>query len=212
MTTKSFRNLLKRTFIRSIQSGIMIGIGITVYLLTSRYIGAFLFCIGLFVICNYGLPLYTGQVCYLLGRKKTYMIDLAPSIIWIGNFCGIVIISTLERLTRLGDTLFGSASAVMATKMADSLVSLFILGVFCNFCIFLAVDGYLNGKGELTKYLSIIFGVMVFVLCGFEHSIADMYYITMSGTWTWKNLVLLLVVSLGNTIGGLVFQLFKEVR
>ena len=85
-------------------------------------------------------------------------------------------------------------------------MSLFILGILCNVCIYIAVNGYANNPHEIGKYIALFMGVMVFIICGTEHSVADMYYWSVSGTLyaaPGESLLRLLVVSLGNIVGGL---------
>ncbi|MCM1441307.1 MAG: formate/nitrite transporter family protein, partial [Roseburia sp.] len=89
-------------------------------------------------------------------------------------------------------------------------LSLFILGVLCNILIFIAVDGFKNNPHELGKYLSLFFGVTVFILCGFEHCVADMFYFTAAGAWSADALVRLLVITLGNAVGGVLLPLCRE--
>ncbi len=54
-------------------------------------------------------------------------------------------------------------------------------------------------------------GVMVFILCGFEHCVANMYYFSVAGMWSGKTLLYLLVMTLGNAVGGVVFPVIRRV-
>jgi formate/nitrite transporter FocA (FNT family) len=60
------------------------------------------------------------------------------------------------------------------------------------------------------KYLSLFLGVIVFILCGFEHCIANMFYISMAGMWSGKAFVFLLVNTLGNAVGGWIIPVAKK--
>ena len=91
-------------------------------------------------------------------------------------------------------------------KLEDSVVSIFLLAVFCNILIYIAVEGFRRNPHELGKYLSLFFGVAVFILCGFEHCIANMYYFSIAGLWDGKALLYLLVMTFGNAIGGILFS------
>ena len=97
------------------------------------------------------------------------------------------------------------------TKLNDNLISIFILSVFCNILIFVAVDGFKNNPHEVGKYLSIFFGVTVFIICGFEHCVANMFYITMAGAWSGKALLFLIVNTIGNAVGGLLIPALKRI-
>ena len=98
------------------------------------------------------------------------------------------------------------------SKLNDSLLSIFILSVFCNFLIFIAVDGFRNNPHEVGKYLALFFGVMVFILCGFEHCVANMFYISMAGAWSGRALLFLLVNTAGNAAGGWILPLLRKIK
>ena len=89
----------------------------------------------------------------------------------------------------------------------------FLLGVICNILIYIAVNGYANAPHDLGKYLSLFFGVSVFILCGTEHSVADMYYWSVSGVLfsdPLQSLLRIVVISLGNVAGGVCFPLVEK--
>ena len=60
------------------------------------------------------------------------------------------------------------------------------------------------------KYLSLFLGVMVFILSGFEHSVADMFYFWMAGNWAGDAIIRLIVITLGNAAGGIIFAEAKR--
>jgi len=199
-----------KTLLNGVLAGICISIGGTVFLsLDNKVLGALFFTIGLFVICTHSFNLFTGKVCYALENKVSYIFDLL--IIWIGNFLGTVLVAKVLLLTRIGPSLQEKAISLVNVKLNDSLLSIFILAFFCNICIYIAVDGYKNNKHELGKYLAIFFGVMVFILCGFEHVVANMYYFSLTPTFDLNMLVYLLVMTLGNACGGLFIPLIKKI-
>ena len=117
----------------------------------------------------------------------------------------------LLKLTRSGAALTAKAAALCEVKTGDSLLSLFVLGIFCNIMIYIGVESYLANKHEVGKYLGMILGVMVFILCGFEHCVADMFYFAMGG-WSWRALLCLVVITLGNAVGGVIFPLCMMLR
>lgn len=199
-----------KTFVKAIVAGIFIGIGGTAFLLAeSKIVGSILFCIGLFAICTMNYNLFTGKVCYALDNNISYIIDLV--IIWFGNLVGTITIASLESLTSLYPALNTKAIQICNSKFAAEPISWIILGILCNILIYLAVDGYKNNTHELGKYLAIIFGVSVFVFCGFEHCVADMYYISIANAWTYAHaLELIPLVTIGNIIGGLLLPAIKK--
>jgi formate/nitrite transporter FocA (FNT family) len=88
----------------------------------------------------------------------------------------------------------------------------FLLSVFCGILMFIAVDGFKNNPHETGKYLGIFLGVTVFILCGFEHCVANMYYFSVADLWSARTLGYLLVMSLGNACGGVLIPLCRQLR
>lgn len=196
-------------FLSGIVAGALIAIGGLVFLaLDNKVLGALFFCVGLFTICTFGFNLFTGKVCYLFDNDKRYAVNLLW--IWLGNLVGTGIIALLARCTRL-ISLSEKAAQMCAVKMDDSLISLFILGILCDILIYIAVDGYKNNPHEIGKYLSLLFGVTVFILAGFEHSVADMFYFFMAGIVNGRMILCLVVISLGNAVGGVIIPLMRKI-
>ncbi len=182
-------------------AGFVITLGATAYLsLESTMAGALMFTVGLFAICSFGWNLFTGKVCYSFGKGPRYIGFLA--VVWISNFAGAAAGGALIRLTRL-EGVVSRAQAVAATKLDDGLLSVFVLAIFCNVLIYIAVEGYRSIENSLGRYLAVFFGVTVFVVCGFEHCVANMYYFTAAGAWSGEAIVFILVNTLGNALGGL---------
>ena len=198
-----------KTFVYGILAGISIAIGGTVFLsVENKVTGALLFTVGLFAVCTFGFNLYTGKVCYVFERDRDYAIDLP--IIWLGNLCGTWLTAFVESGTRADAALAEKAQALCEVKLNDSLLSIFILAALCNILIFISVDGYNKNPHELGKYLSLFFGVAVFILCGFEHCVANMYYFSIAGVWSMKTLGYVLVMTLGNSAGGVLIPLLRS--
>ena len=97
--------------------------------------------------------------------------------------------------------------------MNGTYLSLFVLGILCNICIFIAVNGYAKNPHEVGKYLALFLGVSVFILCGTEHSVADMYYWSVSGVLydqPGESLLRIGIISLGNVVGGVFLPLVEK--
>lgn len=205
------------TFVLAILAGFCIGLGGNVFLAlmgTNKALGAVLFTVGLFTICTNGFNLFTGKACYIFDNPPTYLLTLL--VIWLGNLVGTGAMALIVRGTRLSATYVEAAKNLVAAKNSDSLISLFLLAIVCNTLIYIAVDGYKNNPHEVGKYLSLVFGVVVFILAGTEHSIADMYYYAVAGEFfsisTIGNALLrILVISLGNIVGGLILPAGKKI-
>lgn len=196
-------------FVSAVMAGAAISIGGAVFLCTdSRPVGAALFSVGLFAVCTLELDLFTGKVCYIFDNPPPYAARCG--LIWLGNLAGTLLAGTMLRCTRLD--VIGKAQSICEAKLSDSLPSIFILAVFCNILIYLSVESYRENPHQLGKYLGLFLGVVVFVQAGFEHCVANMFYFTVAGAWSGKTALYLLVMTLGNTAGGVLFPLVKKLR
>lgn len=196
--------------IKSILAGIMIGIGGTIYLsLDNKIVGSILFVIGLFIIVVYSFNLYTGKIGYLINNfNKKYIRELIITL--IGNFIGTFFVGFVLRYTRIYTSISDKAKGLVDIKLNDTLISILILSFFCGILMYLAVNTYKEVK-DIGKYLAVFLGVIVFILCGFEHCIANMYYFSVSSTWSLNTLLYLLVMILGNSLGGILIPLCNKV-
>ena len=191
-------------FVGAVLAGLCIGIGGAVFLcVEDRVAGALLFTVGLYAICAHGLRLYTGKVGYLAEQPPAYLIDLA--VIWLGNFAGTWLAGTAIRATRAAG-MAEKAATLCAAKTADSLWSLLLLGVFCGLLMFIAVDGYGRTQNPLILFVC----VAGFILSGFEHCIADMFYFSVAGAWGGRAPVCILAITLGNSLGGVLIPLYRR--
>lgn len=174
--------------------------------LDSKVLGALFFTAGLFTICTHGLHLFTGKVCYVFERD----LDYAPAAGHLaGELIGTWCVAQAAHVPVSDSALKERAAALCTVKLNDHLLSVFLLAAFCNILIYIAVEGYGKNPHEVGKYLAIFFGVMVFILCGFEHCVANMYYFSMAGMWSGKALLYILVMTLGNAAGGVLFPLVR---
>lgn len=194
-----------KILVRAILAGVMISIGGTIYLTCeSKLLGAFLFSIGLYAICAFGLNLYTGKIGYVIDNKPKYLIELLITL--IGNLIGTVACGYLLFLSRIGDKLRSTASVICDVKLNDNLLSIFILAIFCGIIMYLAVDLF-KRLGDFGKYMGIFMGITVFILAGFEHCVANMYYFSAANMWTWKTVLYVLVMIAGNSVGSILLAL-----
>jgi formate/nitrite transporter FocA (FNT family) len=204
-----FKEYLK-TLILSLSAGICIGIGGTVYLMCeSKPLGAFLFAVGLTTILIFGFNLFTGMVGYTFDNKPMYLVKLL--VVWIGNFGGTVAVGLIMSLTRVGGRITEAAKAVTASKLSDNYLSLFVLGIFCGILMFVGVDCFKKTweKKDFASIFMPVVCVAVFILSSFEHCIADMFYFAAAGQII-EGLPTLLFVTLGNSLGGVLFALVRR--
>jgi formate/nitrite transporter FocA (FNT family) len=192
-----------RLLLSALCAGFCIGLGGAVYVaqISNKPLGAVLFCIGLYAICEFKFHLFTGKVCYATERPVNSFWEFP--VIWVGNFMGTGIVAFLLRQTRLLAANQAAALALVQVKNNDTLLSLFILGMFCNVFVFLAVEGFRSIPLAIGKYLAIFVGITVFILSGYEHCVADMFYYFMAGAMDGTGFCRLLVITAGNICGGL---------
>jgi formate transporter FocA len=200
----------------------------------TKLLGGLVFCLGLILVVVAGAELFTGNnlivMAWASGRVSTGRLLRNWGIVYLGNFVGAL--GTAALVFVAGHHL-GAAGAVglNALNIAEAKVGLGFLqavglGVLCNALVCLAVWLTLSARTTSDKILAIIFPITAFVAAGFEHSIANMYFIPMGmlikagagaefwtttgavpgdyETLTWPAFFInnLLPVTLGNVIGG----------
>ena len=177
----------------SILAGFLVGIGNMVYMsCDNKYIGALLFSVALMSVIFYELPLFTGRVGSMI-RDRSYIICL---IILCLNVSGSIIATMLFTLISPDNK--SKIVAIAEYKFSREYIALFVAAILCNVLIHLAV----RSKHSILTILCI----MTFILCGFEHSIADAGYLVST-----KYIIPWLVVVAGNIVGGIVtFYLLHE--
>jgi len=194
--------------LKGIYAGIMIGIGGTIYLsVSNQVVGAILFAIGLLTICVYKMNLYTGMIGYIIENKLGYLKTLIFTL--LGNLLGTIITALLILNTRIANISI-RAREMAIIKISDNYLSIFILSVFCGILMYIAVNNFKKGEDSIIKYLSIFICVVVFILCGFEHCIANMYYISLAKAWSFKSAISMLFMIFGNSFGAIIMSLFNN--
>ena len=195
-----------KMFLLAIGAGLAISIGGTVYLsVDNKIIGSLLFTVGLYAIVLNGLFLYTGKVGYLVDQsdKIEYLGLLA--ITWLGNLAGTWIGAVAVLNTRI-QGIRENAVGICETKLADGPLSIFLLAIFCGILMYIAVDGFKEKENPLILFIC----VSVFILSGFEHCIANMFYFSIAGAWSLKTIVYLIIMTLGNSLGGVLIPSLKK--
>lgn len=202
-----------KIFLKGILAGVAISFGGLVYIMTRKLTGnavagAYLFSIGLILVCNFGYFLYTGKICYLIDElknktKPNYILQLILG--YLGNVIGALIFGFACKLVL---DMPEFVETMISSKVNDEWYSLIIKGMFCGILIYLAVEGFKKSQTAIGKYIILILCVGTFIVCGFEHSIADAFYFSLSDNLL-ETIIPLLFITLGNTIGGLLFPVIK---
>ncbi|MDR1268150.1 MAG: formate/nitrite transporter family protein [Planctomycetaceae bacterium] len=190
---------------------------------------------GLMLVVLAGGELFTGNTMMLLPlvTKKIKLTGLIRNwlIVYIGNFIGSFFVAFLivhsGQLNSGNNLLGGITIKIAATKCHLTFIEAFSLGILCNWLVCLAVWMATGAESAVGKIFAIFFPIWLFITSGFEHSVANMYYISagllaksnyiwldtvtlnpeLLASLTWTNFFLsnLLPVSLGNIVGGGIF-------
>ena len=180
---------LYNTFALAILAGIMIGFGGVIYLMcANKMVGALLFSFGLLTIVCQGYALYTGRVGYF--REYGWASILLTI---VGNFIGTWIVAKGFSLSRHTVDI----AAVVAPKLQDSSLSIFLLSIGCGAMMYLAVDSYRKSK----SWLFVVMPIVIFILSGLEQSIANMFYLSLAGEWGVEALRITALALVGNAVG-----------
>jgi formate transporter len=199
-----------------------------------RLIAGFSFSAALMMVIIAGAELFTGNMLMVMAyfEKKATIAGIFRNwlIVYLGNFIGSILMAGLIFLGKQFTMGSGSVGLIMLStaeaKTAYGFWQALVLGILCNFLVCIAVWMASAGKTNTDKILAIIPPISAFVAAGFEHSVANMYYIPVGllvkgfagdsffslihktpadfPHLTWGNFLLgnLLPVTLGNIIGG----------
>ncbi len=200
---------LLKWFVRGILAGICISMGGVVLLGTMaavgseyKWVGAILFAIGLFTVIHFGFNLYTGKVGYILQNDRKYLLEVAVGL--VGNLVGCLIIGyafQFDGAVTMCDAKINGLDLSDPYSIFNNLMK----GVMCGMLMFIAVDFY-KTKGS---FLATFVAVPVFIMAGFEHSIADMFYFTSAMAWDLDAVIFILLIILGNGIGGILIPAYR---
>ena len=198
-------------------AGIAIGLGSLVYTVVSAYangsvaimiLASALFSVGLILVCVLGLQLYTGKVGVVFDdneKLKENAINLPIMLVGnaigafaLGIICHFIFMNIPEIANRIALISLGKTNAE-STK-------LILQGILCGALVYIAVFFFKNLENYAMKIIGIITAVTLFVYCGFQHCIANMFYFGMAFNWNIDMLWNLLIVILTNSLGALLVR------
>jgi len=199
--------MLKK-IIGSLMCGVYISIGATAYLVClindAPVAGAFIFTAGILLVTAFFGMLLT-RVIALLAFKEYGIADVIIAL--IGNASGCIIYALLLSGTRTGGRILEKAATAAESRFSDNYVSLFLLAVFCGFLVAaacLAPKSFPDNR-IASLFLSVMF-VAVFIICGFEHIVADAFFFAFYAVnkgFRSEMLPDFLIIAAGNLIGGI---------
>lgn len=169
-------------------AGILIGLGACGYLALGGIPGAIIFAFGLISVVLSGSALYTGRAGVMTDIRGL-------ALIWLFNILACVLLGLL--MASLGGEPVERAQEIVAGRLAQGPWRAFLRAVGCGLIIDIAVWLYRGTK----NILPVLFGVPLFILCGFYHSIADVVYLVTAWEWNPAVLIYYPVIVLGNYAG-----------
>lgn len=188
---------LPRMFVLAMLAGAFISFGAAFFVMllgdttltfaAQRCLGGLCFCLGLMLVLICGAELFTGNclmVCGAMSKKITWGAMLRNwVVVWLGNLAGAALIVAFLYLSNLqgmnGGAVGDQFVAVAAGKAALAPVTLFFKGVMCNIFVCLAVWIGFAAKTVTDKVVGILLPIAAFVAMGFEHCVANMFFLNM---------------------------------
>lgn len=155
---------MKETIRSSFLAGVCIGIAGFGYLASKDIIGAVLFAFGLLTVVHYALKLYTGTAGFIQRGEAFKLL-----VILGGNIMGCLAVALMARCSPM--PLQPAAQAVLESRLSIGPLRGFVLAIGCGFIMTTAVTFARQGRN-----LPLLFGVPLFITCGFPHCVADAFY------------------------------------
>lgn len=215
------KNLLLN-FLKGILAGLAIGLGGFLFILMSHFIngelgkalGSLLFAVGLFLVCTFKLSLYTGKIGIIYEGKQTKEFYLSLPIMLIGNAIGAFALGYLcyfiFKDTDIMNTVNGACSSRTTLNSFNDYLSCMIKSLLCGFCVYMAVKLFNLNRLKPLGISLLVFFVFVFVYCGFQHCIANMFYFGFGNHINGNMFINLALVILFNSIGPIIgVSIFK---
>lgn len=191
MQHKNIFNLITK----SILAGLLISLAGIVYLnCPDKIVGSLLFSLGLISVILLEANLFTGKIGYVNSKRSI----LDSLLILVFNLVAATVVGLIYRCCS------DAAASIAESKLLVFSESWWLTGlksIGCGAAIYLAVEGYKKSK----SLIPVILGVMVFILAGWNHCIADCFYMA-AGSSSVLAIPYLLVVIVGNSIGSLLIR------
>lgn len=157
-------------------------------------VGAVLFSFGLLTVVGYGLKLYTGTAGFIMKNEVGSLF-----LILLGNIIGCLCVALLSRVSPLA--IQDAAQNILELRLRTGALRCGLLGIGCGFIMTTAVH-----FSRKKQYMPLLFGVPLFIVCGFTHCVADAFYYLCVPLAFWKANFLSIIavyicIVLGNLIG-----------
>lgn len=203
---------VSRKIIDGILAGILISLGGAVFLACydvaipyTKYVGAFFFSLALLCICMRGYALYTGKIGLVLEKHTKDDISLL-FLCLLGNAIGTIAFGYL--IGWIFPDIKETAITICNSKLNQGYGFGLLRAILCGILVYLSVDIYRNNNSPL----GILLCIPAFILSGYEHSIADIFYFAASGIASGEAFLYIVMIIIGNSIGGLLIPVLQLVR
>lgn len=190
------KNRIIENIVKSSLAAIFISFGVAVKFATNNWVGAVLFAFGLFCVCNLNANLFTGKMGYAY-KDKNKMFDLIITLIVngiVGYLCGLAISYMNPNFVE---------AAVTIVNAWSFSINHFIGSIFCGAVMYCCIELY-----KRKQPIGIFFGIPLFILSGFQHSIAN--FITMGVSRSFSPVIFLCII--GNFIGGVLLDMLVNYK
>ncbi len=213
-------------------AGLAISLGAVLYLcavsfipengtLGPKIVGALLFPVGLMLVCFFKLNLYTGKIGVAFRNKKLDKKDLNVFewLAWIllGNAIGafglgaiIYAFTRIDPAAAFPQAVINAGNARVTAFTGEAIFEMAVKSVLCGALVYIAIYFFGRLNTMFGKIVGIIVPISFFVLAGFQHCVANMFYIAAAGAWNWNSFFGLIVCIFGNSLGAILLDLFVK--
>lgn len=177
---------------KSVLASILIGFGVAVLLFLGNPLGPILFAFGLMGVCYLQADLYTGKAGYYWKDKKANLATILILNLAAGYTFGLLLGYSSPQLIPV---------ALEKIASWDFSMAFFIRSMFCGMIMYICVDIFKRGS-----YIGILYGVPLFIFCGFQHCIANIIVLGVAQSWSWT----LILAIIGNLIGSMIINVLSK--
>ena len=181
---------------KSILASILIGFGVAVLLFLGNPLGPMLFAFGLLSVCYLQADLYTGKAGYYWRNRRIELLKIFFFNLLAGYGFGMILGCSSPQLIPL---------AIEKVAMWEFSPGYFLKSIFCGMIMYISVELFRRGN-----FVGILYGVPLFIFCGFQHSIANIIILGIvswcSFTWSWT----ILLCALGNLVGAIIIDVLSN--
>ena len=177
---------------KSVLASILIGFGVAVLLSFGNPLGPILFAFGLMGVCYLQADLYTGKAGYYWKDKKANLATILILNLAAGYTFGLLLGYSSPQLIPV---------ALEKIASWDFSMAIFIRSMFCGMIMYICVDIFKRGS-----YIGILYGVPLFIFCGFQHCIANVIVLGVAQSWSWT----LILAIIGNLVGSMIINVLSK--